>query len=307
MSPPNRAAIPRSLRSRVAFVPRAALRPALLTALVLLLGACSTAAPAVPVATATTSATASAAAGVPGWWRPPVEVTWQWQLQGEPDLTHDVDLYDLDLFDTPAETIDRLHAAGQRVVCYFSAGSVEDWRPDAGRFAAEEIGQPLGDWEGERWLDIRSPRVREILLARLDLAAEKGCDGVEPDNVQGYLEETGFDLTADEQLDFNRFLAEESHARGLAAGLKNDGPQAAALAEVFDFALNEECHAFGECADYAPFIEAGKPVLNAEYQDSLAEAEEAARTVCPAARAARLSTVILPLALDGAFRVACEE
>ena len=43
---------------------------------------------------------------------------------------------------------------------------------------------------------------------RLDLAAAKGCDAVDPDNVDGYANPTGFDLTGDDQLAFNRWLAE---------------------------------------------------------------------------------------------------
>ena len=50
----------------------------------------------------------------------------------------------------------------------------------------------------------------KIILDRLDVARAKGCDGVEPDNVDGYANKTGFDLTKDDQLRFNRFLAVEA-------------------------------------------------------------------------------------------------
>jgi hypothetical protein len=61
-----------------------------------------------------------------------------------------------------------------------------------------------------------------ILFARLDLAVAKGCDGVEPDNVDGYANNTNFPLTVQDQLQFNIWLANEAHARGLSIGLKND-------------------------------------------------------------------------------------
>lgn len=51
-------------------------------------------------------------------------------------------------------TIDDLHSEGKRVVCYISIGTVENWRVDAGDFPDEAIGSPMGDWGGERWLDI---------------------------------------------------------------------------------------------------------------------------------------------------------
>lgn len=241
------------------------------------------------------------------WYRPAIDATWQWQLDGPVNASYEVDVYDIDLFDSGEALIAALHADGRRVICYFSAGSAENWRPDFERFDEADVGRPLDGWEGERWLDIRSEAVREVMLGRLDLAAEQGCDGVEPDNVQAYDDDTGFPLTVDDQLAFNRFLANEAHARGLAVGLKNGGPLAAQFVEYFDFALNEECHAYEECGDYAVFLQAGKPVFNVEYADDAGAARALAASVCPQARAAGLRTLILPLDLDDSFRVSCED
>lgn len=206
------------------------------------------------------------------WWRPAVETTWHWQLQsdgsGQINVTYDVDAYDLDLFDVPASLIDELHEAGRRVICYFSAGTYEDFREDADEFNEAEIGNVLEDFADERWLDVRSSNVRRIMQDRLDLAVQKRCDAVEPDNVTAFLNDTGFNLTAHEQLEYNRFLAEQAHARGLAVGLKNDLEQIAELVDDFDFSVNEQCHEFDECDALLPFIEAGKPVFNAEYAAS---------------------------------------
>jgi hypothetical protein len=96
------------------------------------------------------------------------------------DARYDVTMYDIDLFDTPKATIDQLKAQGRRVVCYFSAGTSENWREDFGRFAAADMGGAVSGWQGERWLDTRSANVRSIMKRRLDLAVAKGCDGVEP-------------------------------------------------------------------------------------------------------------------------------
>jgi hypothetical protein len=233
------------------------------------------------------------------------DATWQWQLSGEVNAGYDVDVYDIDLFDSPPALIAELHADGRRVICYFSAGSAENWREDYAAFAADDVGEPLEGWEGERWVDIRSPAVHAIMLARLDLARERGCDGVEPDNVQSFDDDTGFDLTPEDQLAFNRLIASEAHARGLAVGLKNGGQQVPELVDAYDFALNEECHEYEECADFAPFVAAGKAVFNVEYRDSDGDARDLARSVCPRANAAGLRTLILPLDLDDAFRVSC--
>lgn len=229
----------------------------------------------------------------PGVWCPQPGTTWQWQLVGEVDPTGAaVEMFDLDLFDVPMATMAALQGQGVTVVCYFSAGSHEDWRPDADDFPPTAIGNPLGEWPGEHWLDIRDPGVRQVLAARLDLAAQKGCDAVEPDNVDGYTNDPGFPLTGDDQLDFNRWLAAEAHARGLSVGLKNDLDQLEALLPHFDWALNEECMVYDECDRLDVFIDAGKAVFHTEYVDDAAQGRGLAATVCPDAQARSFSTLI---------------
>lgn len=230
------------------------------------------------------------------------DATWQWQLQGEINTSYDVDVYDIDLFDAPQSIIDALHADGRTVICYYSAGSFEEWRDDAVTYPAEALGEPLDGWEGERWIDTRSDVVRAIIEARHDLAVAKRCDGVEPDNVTAFQNESGFELTADDQLDFNRFLATSAHERGLLIALKNDLAQISELVEDFDFAVNEECAEFDECDAYGPFVDAGKAVLSAEYADRFVNNPDDA---CAIASTFGLSMLILPLELDDGFRIAC--
>lgn len=213
-------------------------------------------------------------------WSPPPGTTWQWQLTGTIDASYDVAMYDIDLFDAPDAVIDTLHDDGKIVICYFSAGSFEDWREDAGDFPQDALGEPLEDWEGERWLDVRVSGVRDVMENRLDYAVSRGCDGVEPDNVDGYQNDTGFDLDEGDQLDYNRFLASSAHARGLSVGLKNDVDQLDDLAGRFDWALNEECHQYDECGAYDAFLDRGKAVFHVEYVDDFADAGDLAGEVC---------------------------
>ena len=240
------------------------------------------------------------------WYQPALDVTWQWQLQGTINTAYAVDLYDIDLFDTPATLIASLQASGKRVICYFSAGSFEDFRPDAGSFRSQDLGNPLGDFPDERWLDIRSASVLAIMEARLDIAVDKGCDGVEPDNMTGFSNNTGFNLTSSDQLTFNRTIANEAHGRGLSVGLKNDLDQVSDLVAFFDFQVNEQCHEFEECAALDAFIAAGKPVFNAEYESRLVSDAVARAQLCEAARLRNFRTLILPLDLDDSFRFSCD-
>ncbi len=110
------------------------------------------------------------------------------------------------------------------MICYFNAGAWEAFRPDADDFPLDVIGNPYIGWPGEKWLDIsRYDTFSEILLDRLDLAVEKSCDGVDPDNINGYMQPTGFDITSQEQVTFNIWLSNHVHQRGLAVGMKNNG------------------------------------------------------------------------------------
>jgi hypothetical protein len=199
-------------------------------------------------------------------WRPAPDTTWQWQLSGRLDRSVRAQMFDIDLFDTSASVVARLHAGGRRVVCYVSAGSFERGRPDAASFPATVLGRPLEGYPDERWLDIRRLDVLgPIMERRLDLCRRKGFDGVEADNVDGYANPTGFPLTGADQLAYNRFLARAAHARGLSIGLKNDLDQVRALEPSFDWALNEQCFQYDECDRLLPFVRAGKAVFTVEY------------------------------------------
>jgi hypothetical protein len=213
----------------------------------------------------TRAPTPSAHAGCADCRRPPATATWQWQLDGRLDLTVAARVYDVDGFDASRATIARLHRAGRYVVCYVDVGTWERWRADRQRFPARVLGASNG-WPGERWLDIRRRALlAPIVRARFATCRAKGFDAVEPDNVDGYANHSGFPLRARDQLAFNRWIARTAHAAGLAVALKNDLDQAAALAPSFDFAILEQCFQYRECAKARPFLRARKGVYDAEY------------------------------------------
>lgn len=246
------------------------------------------------LALAAPPSTSSAAA----WWIPALATSWQWQLTGTIDLDVNAAMFDLDAVDTTAATVAALHARGRRAICYLSAGTWEDGRPDAARFPQEVLGAVVSGWPDERWLDIRRLDLLEpIMAARLDGCRNKGFDGVEPDNVDGYANRSGFPLTGADQLRYNRWFAGAAHARGLGAGLKNDLDQIPELVGVFDFAVNEQCFQFDECGALAPFTAAGKAVFQVEYRT-------VASAFCAQAVALHFNSLRKNLALD-AYREAC--
>jgi hypothetical protein len=120
-------------------------------------------------------------------------------------------------------------------------------------------------WPGEQWLDTNSANVRNIMTARVELAAAKGCDGVDPDNVDGYSNSNGLGLTQGDAVDYLTFLADAAHSRGLSIGLKNAGDIVGDILPSMEWQVNEQCVEYSECDLFAPFVEAGKPVFHIEY------------------------------------------
>ncbi|MGC9221111.1 MAG: endo alpha-1,4 polygalactosaminidase [Solirubrobacteraceae bacterium] len=226
-------------------------------------------------------------------WHPPQHLTWYMQFTGRIDYTQPVAAYDLDGFDTSAAEVRALHAAGKRVICYIDAGTWENWRPDARDFPKSVLGRGDG-WPGERWLDIRKLAVlAPIMTRRFEMCKRKGFDAVDPDNINGFRNPTGFPLTAHEQLRYDEWVARKIHALGMAVFEKNDLSQAHQLEPYFDGVIDEQCNQYQECGLLRPYLKAGKPVLNIEYHLPTSR-------FCAADNAAGMMGARLNVALNGA-------
>jgi hypothetical protein len=219
-------------------------------------------------------------------WHPqPTTAAWQWQLQGKVDTSVDAGVYEIDGFEVAAKTVAKLHGLGRKAICYLDVGSWENYRPDAARFPKAVLGRAYEGYPDERWLDIRRiDLLAPILRDRFDLCRRKGFDAVEPDNIAGYENKTGFPLSAADQLRFNRWVAREVQRRGMAVALKNDPGQVGQLVGRFDFAVVEECFAYDECGMFNPFVAAGKAVFVAEYTEPLV-------AICDQAERLRFSVI----------------
>jgi hypothetical protein len=202
--------------------------------------------------------------------------SWDWQIGGTPDpsvldgATGSQKMLDVDMESTDANQIAGIKSQGIVVVCYIETGSWESYRSDATQFPSSALGNTLNGYPDERYLDINNSKVESLIEARIQGAANKGCDGIEPDlddtwQANGY--DTGFNLSYDSVLAYNHRLADFAHSLGLMFGLKNAGgtQQVADSVSFTDFALNEQCNQYGEC-NYDPYIAAGKAVFQVEYK-----------------------------------------
>jgi len=229
-----------------------------------------------------------------GAWKPEPGQPWHVQYAGDLAVPDGVEVVNLDMEETSGEVISDLQGQGIRVVCYLSAGSWEPYRADADDFPDEILGDAYEGFEDERWLDIRSSELRPLLAARITRAVEKGCDAIDPDNVNGFENETGFPLTVEDQITFNRWLFDEVHRAGVAVGLKNGLSQVDELIGWVEFQVNEECIEQDDCRALEPFVAADKPVYSIEYAGDPGE-------VCTEAARLGFATVIkdLDLGPDG--------
>lgn len=225
---------------------------------------------------------------------PKVGSTWNIQLDGRVNEKYDVEMYEIDLFDSSENLINRLKARDIKVICYFNGGAWQE-RLDSNLFPKEALGNKLPEYEKERWLDIRHQGLKPIMKARLDLAVIKGCDGVDPDNMNGWEEanDTGFPLTYENQLEYNKFMAKEAKKRGLSIALKNDWDQIIDLVSYYDFAVSEQCFEYEECYKLKPFIDAGKGVFNIEYEGKYIDDETERIRMCKDSNSKMFSTLIM--------------
>jgi hypothetical protein len=273
--------------------------------------------------TSPATATGSTTTGGGSYYHPPAGASWQWQLTGTIDLSYSVDIFDIDLFDADNATVAAIHAKGAKAVCYMETGAWENYRPDQGSYPSSVLGGAVSGYPDERYVDIRQLAIlRPILDARLDMCKSKGFDGVEPDIDDSFVDvgatAIGFPVTYADQLAFNKAIADDAHARGLAIALKNgvfgamgsSGQFVNDMEPMVDFAVEESCAINGVCPVLQPFTAHGKAVLHTEYLDeygaTMANYQMVLDMFCPATKPLGLSSILKTSSatLDG-WRKAC--
>lgn len=270
----------------------------ILGVLTLILTACGSPAPMPPSA----SGVQTDRAPTSSRWIPTAGESYQIQYSGKLDLSVNAQIYDLDMFDTSASVVAKLHGIGRRVMCYIDVGTWESWRPDAKQFPKSVLGNKDGHWKGERWLDIRQTSILEpIMAARLALCKKKGFDGVDPDNLDGYQNNTGFPLTYAEQLTYDTWVADQAHADGLTADQKGDSGQVKDLVKVFDFAVVEQCFAQGWCDKFTLYTNQNRLVVDVEY---FANQQRFKTKTCPSDAKYKETAILKKLQLT-AWLVSC--
>jgi Glycoside-hydrolase family GH114 len=223
-------------------------------------------------------------------------------------------VFDIDGIINPASTVTALHKLKGKAICYIEVGAAGNYYSapmerlrvtyyqqlrQAGDLGRAVPGYP------EYYLNINALstlRIIEVMIKQQ--CAAKGFDAVEPDIDDSYTDSTGFRITEQKNIQYDRKLGAYAHSLGLAWGQKNgdnDPGFSLALEPTTDFLLDEECNYYQTCGIVTPpYVRARKLVLNAEYTDDWGRNATAdLRRFCPADVAGRIDGVLFTSALAG--------
>ena len=204
-----------------------------------------------------------------------------------------------------------IHAYGGKALCYMEVGSAENYRSDYSEFSSSIIGDTMQGYSDEQYIDINdlnSPAgptgltLGQIMINRINLCREEGFDGIETDIDDSYTDSTGFSISLSDEETYMSWIADEAHSLGLAWFLKNGINNDSFVSDMQPLAqgtVNEQCWEYSECSALQPFVQAGKPILNVEY-NGVAES-----TLCPEANAFPMASISANVNLTGSLDYGC--
>ena len=152
------------------------------------------------------------------YWIPPKDTVWQLQWSNAAitgSVQSAIKMAIIPLYTTdpnkpnaPRDQIVDLHKQNIKAVCSLPAGVVNIVNdPDRSGFTQRMWGKGASYWQDQRWLDVRNTGVRKLIEARIVYAISLGCDAIEVQWVDGYIQDTGLPITYGDQLAYNRWLA----------------------------------------------------------------------------------------------------
>lgn len=198
----------------------------------------------------------------------PTESYWDWQLTEPFNLSRDLQVIDLDPDSVTASQVATLNSKGIKTICYVSIGTLEDYRDDIDDFPASVIGNIYGDWPDEKFLDVREIAILTPLMqARFQRCKDMGFDAIEPDNMDVHENNSGFNISQSDMVDYIQALASVAHGMGLEYAQKNVSDLTPQLINTSDFVITESCYQDGWCNEVMAYSAAGKDILDAEYND----------------------------------------
>ena len=187
------------------------------------------------------------------------------------------DLVLLDANLRSAAEIKQQKAQGKKVVCYISAGTIENWRDDAKQaMSTVALGNKYKGWGGtEQWVNVLQwETAKPIMSKRISEAASKGCDAIEVDNIDCYDYGSGCVAGASKSelkaksVEYITWLANTAHSKGMGVAMKNvNGPSdVPSIAKLGDMAIEEANPIPSEWKNFKSFMDQGKLVVSVQYR-----------------------------------------
>jgi hypothetical protein len=263
-------------------------------------------------------------------WQPAQKIEWQWEIGHALNTTSAADMgtgitayngdtapatnpsvYDIDAIENPASTVTALHALGDRAICYIEVGTAGNYyaASDEGIAttyyaqlqAAGDLGSKLSGYT-EYFININSASTVSIMESMIQKqCAAKGFDGVETDLDETFGSNegsTGFTITQANEETYLTTLANYMHSVGLAwiaKNLSDTGIQSfvSDMQPLAQGVVDEQANQYGTISLDNVFLNAKKPVFNAEYSpETLAQ-------FCTYDNTNNINGVLFPVNLDG--------
>jgi hypothetical protein len=200
---------------------------------------------------------------------PDIGAAWDWQLSGHFKPLSGIAVFDTDPDNVTKAQITGLKRAGIYTICYISVGTLENYRDDVADFPAHVVGKTYGDWPDEKFLDVRDLKtLLPLMKKRFKTCKSMGFDAIEPDNMDVFTNDSGFNIKAAQNVRYIKALAKMAHGMGLQIGQKNVPELTSKLIDTLDFVITEDCYVDHWCNQVGAYIKAGKPVFAAEYTDT---------------------------------------
>jgi hypothetical protein len=202
------------------------------------------------------------------WYEPKSRSSWHIDSSYSP-TSKNVELYVVELFLTnPESRVEKVGSDETKVICKMSAGAYDvdierNFQIEDHPYPEIAVGK-IRDDNRTYWVDINSDEVQIIMRERIKIASNIGCDGVLFTEVSSWKEDTGFEITEDEQIIYNRFLSGKAHENNLFAGFSDIEDQIYSHTLFADLIFSNNCYQDENCIKYEDFSEIGA-VLNLEY------------------------------------------
>ena len=232
------------------------------------------------------------------------------QLTEDINLEYDADIYIIDALYITKDFITRMKQADISPYCLFSVGTHEAYAPDQDKFSPSDLGEVADEMNAQKWVNISSGGIRQIMSDRIAVARDKDCEGVVFAHIDSYNHKTGFKIDKENNLAYLAQLAQLARKAKMQVGLRMDMKDGFEVVmeveELFDFVLSEECIEYRNCHTLTPFIDNNKSVFNVEYNTKYLESKIQFDSMCTNTHEHNISTSLLPKLLDGTFWFDCE-